>query len=143
MFKVTVKSIYTLRRNVWEFQLQHIFVNIWSCLFNSSSICNLKVCLVWFGSAGKEFCNARDLGLILELGRCPGEGKGYPLQYPGLENSMDCIAPGVAKSQAWQWLSPSYYCNFFDFHLSVIYREHFERDSIFIRNMFNFFRICL
>jgi len=38
--------------------------------------------------------------LILGLGRCPGEGKGYPLQYPGLENSMDCIAPGVAKSQA-------------------------------------------
>ena len=33
------------------------------------------------------------------LGRSPGEGKDYPLQYSGLENSMDCIAHGVAKSQ--------------------------------------------
>ena len=42
------------------------------------------------GSAGKESaCNARDLGLILGLGRSPKEGKGYPLQYSGLENSMD------------------------------------------------------
>ena len=40
------------------------------------------------GSAGKEStCNAGDLGSIPELGRPPGEGKGYPLQYSGLENS--------------------------------------------------------
>ena len=32
-----------------------------------------------------------DLGLIPQLGRSPGEGKGYSLQYPGLENSADCI----------------------------------------------------
>ena len=52
------------------------------------------------GSAGKEFaCNAEDLGLIPGLGRSPGEGKGYLLQYPGLENSMDCIVHEVAKSQ--------------------------------------------
>ena len=52
------------------------------------------------GSAGKESaCNAGDLGSIPELGRSPGEGKGYPLQYAGLENSMDCIVYGVAKSQ--------------------------------------------
>ena len=37
-----------------------------------------------------------DLGLI--PGRSPGEGKGYPLQYSGLENSMDCIVHGIAKS---------------------------------------------
>ena len=44
------------------------------------------------GSAGKEFpCNAGDLSSIPRLGRSPGEGKGYLLQYPGLENSMDCI----------------------------------------------------
>ena len=36
-------------------------------------------------------CSARDLGSISELGRSPGEGKGYPLQYSGLENSVDCI----------------------------------------------------
>ena len=35
-------------------------------------------------------CNVGDLGLIPELGRSHGEGKGYPLQYSGLENSMDC-----------------------------------------------------
>ena len=43
-------------------------------------------------SIGKESaCNAGDLGSIPRLGRSAGEGKGYPLQYPGLENSMDCI----------------------------------------------------
>ena len=42
------------------------------------------------GSAGKESaCNAGDLGLIPELESSPGEGKGYPLQYSGMENSMD------------------------------------------------------
>ena len=52
------------------------------------------------GSAGKEStCNSGDLGLIPGLGRSPGEGKGYPLQYSGLENSIDCIVPGVAKSR--------------------------------------------
>ena len=39
-----------------------------------------------------------DLGWILGLGRSPGEGKGCPLQYSGLENSMDCIVQGVGKS---------------------------------------------
>ena len=40
-------------------------------------------------SAGKELaCNAGDLGSIPGLGRSPGEGKGYPLQCSGLENSM-------------------------------------------------------
>ena len=52
------------------------------------------------GSAGKESaCNAGDLGSIPGLGRSRGEGKGYPLQYSGLENSMDCIVHGVAKSR--------------------------------------------
>ena len=52
------------------------------------------------GSAGKESaCNAGDLGLIPGLGRSPGEGNGYPLQYSGLENSTDCIVHGVTKSQ--------------------------------------------
>ena len=47
--------------------------------------------LPW-GSAGEEFaCNAGDLGLISGLGRSCGEGKGYPLQYSGLKNSMVCI----------------------------------------------------
>ena len=57
------------------------------------------------GSAGKDSaCNVEDVGLIPGLGRSPGEGKGYPLQYSGLENSMDrgaCQATvqGLTKSQ--------------------------------------------
>ena len=52
------------------------------------------------GTTGKESaCNAGDLGLIAGLRRSLGERKGYPLQYPGLENSMDCIVHGVAKSK--------------------------------------------
>ena len=48
------------------------------------------------GSAGNEStCNVGDLGLIPGLGRSPGEGKGYLLQYSGLENSMDCIVHGL------------------------------------------------
>ena len=44
-------------------------------------------------------CNVGDLGPMPGLGRCPGEEKGYPLQYSGLDNSMDGIVHGVAKSQ--------------------------------------------
>ena len=52
------------------------------------------------GSDGKDSaCNVGDLGSIPGSGRSPGEEKGYPLQYPGLENSMDCIVLGVAKSR--------------------------------------------
>ena len=50
------------------------------------------------GSAGRESaCNAGDPGLTPGLGRSPGEGKGYPLQYSGLENPMDCIVCGGCK----------------------------------------------
>ena len=62
------------------------------------------------GSAGKESTrNAGDLGFIPGLERSLREGKGYPLQYSGLENSMDCIVHGVTKS--WTRLS--------DFHFHV------------------------
>ena len=72
------------------------------------------------GSAGKESaCNARDLGLIPGLGRSPGEGKYYPLQYSGLENPMDCIVHGVTKS--WTWLS--------DFHFHQDHLQGFWIDS--------------
>ena len=46
-----------------------------------------------------QVVNVGDLGSIPGLGRSPGEGKGYPLQNSGLENSMDCILHGVTKSQ--------------------------------------------
>ena len=52
------------------------------------------------GSAGKEStCNVGDLSLIPGLGRSRGEGNGYPLQYSGLENSVDCIVHGFTKSR--------------------------------------------
>ena len=52
------------------------------------------------GSADEESsCNAGDLGSVPGLGRSPGEGKGYPLQYSGPENSMNCIVHVVTKSQ--------------------------------------------
>ena len=64
------------------------------------------------GSAGKESSwNAEDLDSIPGLGRSPGEGNGYPLQYFGLEKSMDCIVHGVAKS--WTWLSNFHSVNIF------------------------------
>ena len=50
--------------------------------------------------AGKESArSAGDLESIPGLGRPPGEGKGYPFQYSGLENSLDRIVHGVAKSR--------------------------------------------
>ena len=59
--------------------------------------------LIWCpypdSSVGKESaCSAGDPGMIPDSGRSPEEGIGYPLQYSGLENSMDCIVHGVAKS---------------------------------------------
>ena len=51
-------------------------------------------------SAGKESaCNEGNLGSITGLGRSPGEGEGYPLQYSGLEISMVYIVHGVTKSR--------------------------------------------
>ena len=74
-------------------------------------------------SASKEFtCNAGDLGLIPGLGRSPGERKGYPLQYSGLENSMDCIVHEISKSQT----------QLTDFHLSS--PEINLRYSYFLQN---------
>ena len=54
-------------------------------------------------SVVKESCSAEDPGSIPGSGRSPGEGKGYPLQYSGLGNSMDCIVHRVTKS--WTRLS--------------------------------------
>ena len=74
------------------------------------SISQKKTCIVLMGpfvstgfpdyTVGKESaCNAGDPGSIPGLGRSPAEGKDYPLQYPGLEKSMDCTDHGVAKSE--------------------------------------------
>ena len=60
------------------------------------------------GSDDRESaCNAGDPGSTPALGRSPGEGNGYPFQYSGLENSLDCIVCGVTKN--WTWLSNSHF----------------------------------
>ena len=63
------------------------------------------------GSAGEESaCDVGDLGLIPGLGKYPRGGKGYPLQYSGLENSTECIAHGVTKC----WMQLSEYNTFIE-----------------------------
>ena len=65
------------------------------------------------GSAGKESaCNLGDLGSIPELGRSPGEGKGYPVQYSGLKNSMDSQW-SYKESDMTEWLSLFIFSSFF------------------------------
>ena len=77
------------------------------------------------GSAGKESaCNVGDLGLIPGLGRSPGEGKGYPLQYSGLENSMGNIVHGVTKS--WTWLGDFHFQVFMDSISGLLPRNSFH-----------------
>ena len=69
-----------------------MFMIYQKCPFFSLGIFKSTFCIliVPCGSAGKEStCNVGDVGSIPGLGRSPGEGKGYPLEYSGLENSMD------------------------------------------------------
>ena len=107
-------TMQNVNRRPWERTIKN---KSSSCLENPRDGGSLVGCRLWgrrvrydwnnlaaaaaakYGSAGKEFvCNAEDLGSILGLGRSPGEGKGYPSQYSGLENSMDCTVHGVEKS---------------------------------------------
>ena len=75
---------------------------------------NSFICKLW-GSAGKESaCSAGGLGSIPGWERSPGEGKGYPLQCSDLENSMDCIVHGDAKSRT----------RLSDFHFTVEYKNY-------------------
>ena len=69
--------------------------------WNSFEQCCTPGCICFPGSSvGKESaCNAGDPGLIPGLGRSIGEGIGYPLQYSGLEDSMDCIVNEVSESR--------------------------------------------
>ena len=85
----------------------------WLPSYASRLHCGSPIHTIWGpsrSSAGKEStCNMGDLGSIPGLGRSPGKGKGYPLQYSNLENPMDFIVHGVTKSQT----RPS------DFHFSL------------------------
>ena len=75
------------------------------------------------GSAGKESaCSVGDLGSIPGLGRSPGEGKGYPLQCSGLENYMDSVVHGVAKS--WTQLSNFHFIRSYGPSLLLLFFIH-------------------
>ena len=74
-------------------------------------VCGFSRYQVKSGSAGEESaCSAGGLGSIPGLQRSPGEGKGCPLQYSGLENSMDCTVQGVTES--WTRLSDFHFLSF-------------------------------
>ena len=81
-------------------------------------------------SAGKEStCNAGELGLIPGLGRSPGEGTSYPLQYSGLEDSMDCIVHRVAKIRS----------RLSNFHFTSICKSGLlSRDKLFLSSNVSF-----
>ena len=74
------KTLMLMLGNIYAYTYIHTYTYIYMC-----------VC-VYIST-----CNAGDPGSIPGLGRSLGEGTGYSLQYSGLENSMDCIAHGVAK----------------------------------------------
>ena len=67
--------------------------------------------------------------MIPELGRSPGEGKGYPLQYSGLENSMDCTVHGVAELDTTEHFHNDYaeiklfFLDFFFFNLRCVIHQ--------------------
>ena len=81
----------------------HVLVQVLSCVRPSrrfsDSIAVAQATFVAQLVKNLSACSAGDLALIPGLGRSAREGKGYPLQYSGLENSMHCIVHGVTKSQ--------------------------------------------
>ena len=105
-----------INRGAWQATVHRVTKN-WAGLkrltmhakniFTQSYFYRLPLWLSW------SACNAGDLSSIPGLGRSPGEGKGYPLQYFGLENSMDFLVHDVTKS--WTGLS--------DFHFTYFYRS--------------------
>ena len=96
MWYITLIDLWILKKSLhsWDISCLSMMCDPFNVLMN---------CWIHFfpcGSDGKEsVCSAGDLGLIPWLGRSPREGKGYPLQCSGLDNSMDCIVHGVAKSR--------------------------------------------
>ena len=84
----------------------HFFLQIFSYKrYCNSVLCfniNLFICILTYGFPGGSVvknlpADAGNTSLVPGLGRSPGGGQGNPLQYSGLENSMDCIVHGVAE----------------------------------------------
>ena len=87
---------------------QKVLLCIWGGIRMESTIMSPSEKLGFpCNSAGKQSaCNVEDVGSICGLGRSPGEGKGCPLQYSGLENSMNYVS--CKKSDTTEWLSYSF-----------------------------------
>ena len=78
--------------SIWNFQLHNFRFSVWDPVRDSEGLPDSLV--------GKESaCDAGDPRLIPGYGISAGEGIGYPLQCSSLENPMDCIVHGIAKSQ--------------------------------------------
>ena len=109
LFSDHFNIFFCLHCSTWNFQFIWWYIQIYRKIYEKQEEYRWAYKYRWGfhdGSDGKESaCNAGDLGSIPGLGRPPGEGNGYPLHYSGLENFMDCIVHGVAKS--WSWLSDS------------------------------------
>ena len=82
------KTLMLMLGNIYAYTYIHTYTYIYIYLY---------ICIYIYMCVYIYTCNAGDPGSIPGLGRSLGEGKGYSLQYSGLENSMDCIAHGVAK----------------------------------------------
>ena len=116
-FKINVFP--TSYSKLWKSPNSFTFSRVYSPFMESRFSSPFMSCIKGFpcGLAGKESArNEGDLGLIPGLGRSPGEGKGYPLQYSGLENSMDCIVFGVTRVEH-DWVT-------FTFFLSILDKPH-------------------
>ena len=100
----------------------------WSCqragrMLKIHFLSYFSLCLFFpCGSAGEESaCSAGDLGSIPGLGRSPGEGKGYPLRYSGLESSPDCIVHRAANSRT---RLSAFHFVFMPFLLPLFHKPH-------------------
>ena len=100
------------------------------------------------GSGSKESaCNAGDLSSISGLGRSPGEGKGYPVQYCGLENSMDCIvfihglySPwGCKESDTTEWISQEISHETYHYYYNILLLKNFKCLLFSERWIWNFY----
>ena len=94
-------------------------------------------------SVGKESaCNAGDLDLIPGLGRCPGEGKGYPLQYSGLENPMDSMGLQRVRHDQVSLTDSPYCLDYWSFVVqSEVSQAYYQFD--FLRITLNMSFVCL
>ena len=99
MEEVLIRGVRRLGISVWKMHMQH---DPSQFIYSVPTEVIISPRASLEAQAGKESaCNSGNLDSIPGLERSPGEGKRYPLQYSGLENSVDCLVHGVTKSQTW------------------------------------------